>query len=103
ERWPSGDEMFEAWGVAGSISAADKGLGTDLCKVLQTPFAVQALEAERLASLVSLSRHLDFTATCKDALKPLEPNIPWNKDLLRMRYDCYASNKDPLLARASAD
>jgi hypothetical protein len=40
---------------------------------------------------------------CADALRPLEPDIPWREDVLRYRAECYRLRKHPLARAAAAD
>lgn len=101
--WPSTHVMIDALSLVRPIAEADKKLGLDLFKVLLTPFAVDGMEVQRIYALVNVSRRLDFTATCAAALAELEPNVPWDGEMLRMRRDCYQSIHHPLLARASED
>jgi len=86
-----------------ALAATDKAKGRELFELLQKPFAVNAMEVERMAVLVKLTRQIGFKDSCVRALKPFEPIVPWNVDFLRLRQRCYQANGHPYLARASAE
>jgi spermidine synthase len=101
--WPASRIMSGGLSLAAPIATADKASGERIFEVLQKPFPVQALEIKRIETLVNLSRLLNFKATCMQALKPFEPNVPWNAELLALRESCYQSNQLPNHAGAAAD
>jgi spermidine synthase len=101
--WPWARVMSSALSLVETLAAADKAKGRELFEILQKPFAVNAMEVERMAVLVKLTRQIGFKDSCVPALKPFEPIVPWNVDFLRLRQRCYQANAHPYLARASAE
>ncbi len=101
--WPFSRIMSEAVGLVLPLASKDKAAGNRLFQALQKPFAVRALNTQRMVILVNLSRKLDFKATCMQAFEHFEPNVPWNRRFLTLRHTCYELNRSPLLAMASTD
>ncbi len=101
--WPFARIMSEALNLALSVSSKDKNAGQRIFQVLVKPFAVQALNTQRMITLVNLSRRLDFKATCVQAFKEFEPHVSWDRKFLTWRRNCYELNQSPLLLTASAD
>jgi spermidine synthase len=74
-----------------------------MSEALQSPFSVRAFEDERLATRATLTRLLRFDQTCRDAFAPLEPHVPWKKNLLGLRRDCYEATGDRRVTTANRD
>ena len=70
---------------------------------LRSPFAIRALEDERLATEANLTRLLDFNRLCHGAVTALEPHVPWSRSFLTLRLDCYRAVGDPRLGAAIRD
>jgi spermidine synthase len=70
---------------------------------LSEPFAVRALDAQRLAARANIGLTMGFEERCVAALAPLEPWVPWDLALLQERVRCYSLRGHPLAARARAD
>jgi hypothetical protein len=70
---------------------------------LGAPFALRALQDERLAVLAVLSRLVAFEASCTTAVGALEPHVPWTLPFLTLRRDCYAATGDARVAVAARD
>jgi len=45
----------------------------------------------------------DFKGLCRDAIGPLEANVPWTAAFLAARRECYAMVGDSRLTRATED
>jgi hypothetical protein len=101
--WPILRYKKESLAVAESIGDRRPDLATRMVRALATPFALQAVEAERLLIRASLTRSADFKGLCREAIAPLEPNVPWQQEFLQMRQACYAMVGDPRLAAATRD
>jgi len=43
------------------------------------------------------------SAYCQRALEPLEPDVPWGRDALLFRRNCYEATGDPRAAAAARD
>ncbi|MFH1300858.1 MAG: hypothetical protein ABIK07_07325, partial [Planctomycetota bacterium] len=66
------------------------------------PFALYRLEDKRLLVRYVLSEKLE-TGNTVEALKSLEPNVPWKGWLLESRAKVYAAEHHPLAAQAKSD
>ncbi|APR81404.1 Spermidine synthase [Minicystis rosea] len=81
----------------------DPALGRRAYAALEQPFAASMLEDERREARVKLAARLDFRGLCVDALAALEPHMPFRREILSLRRECYAAVHSPLLARAERD
>jgi len=41
--------------------------------------------------------------SCREAVAPFEPHVPWRADVLRFRASCYERTRDPRALQARAD
>jgi hypothetical protein len=92
-----------ALALAVALAARGPDLAERMSGALERPFAIRALENERLTTLALLTRRLDFNRLCQGALAPLEPRVPWSLTFLSLRRDCYHATGDPRLAAANRD
>ena len=70
---------------------------------LGQPFAVRAVDDGRLITLAELSMMFDGATLCPAAVGALEPRVPWMREFLIMRRDCYRQHSDPRLTLAEDD
>lgn len=98
--WPLESVMRRALRLSAKIAAQDRGAGERLFAALERPFAVYRSEEERLGVRLQLAQFLDFRARCQEALRGLEPNVPWQRGVLALRAKCYDDNGDPRKERA---
>ena len=94
------EEAVQLAQVVGSQSPA---LARRMFDALQSPFAVDALHDERMMARTTLARMADFKGLCRDAIGPLEANVPWTAAFLAARRECYAMVGDSRLTRATED
>jgi spermidine synthase len=87
--------------LAEAVAARDSLLTARMFEALKFPFAVRALEDERLATMVNLTPRLNFNGLCRQAVSALEPHVPWTRPFLTLRRDCYRAVSDPRLGVAS--
>ena len=74
--------------VSGSLltnAAAHPEAAPLLYDALTPPFAVRALEQDRLLSRVLVARSGGLWERCRDAMAPLEAHLPCRPDMLRAR------------------
>jgi len=101
--WPRQPPMARALALARQIAVAHPVLATPLFEALGPPFAVRALEQDRLLSRLVTARAGARWDLCRDALAGLEPFVPWRADVLRFRAECYERSGDARAHRAAAD
>ncbi len=101
--WPMPLLMGRALEVAVHVAAHDPALGQRLYDVLKTPFAVHALNDQRKTRALMIAAKLDFKRLCAEALEPLEPYVPWNREFLANRARCYRETGHPRAADAKEE
>jgi spermidine synthase len=89
--------------VATQLAKRDKVAGRRLYEQLRQPFSVYVLDQKRLGAALEIASHVDFQQLCAEALHPLEPYVPWNREFLSNRARCYRETAHPLAAQAQAD
>jgi hypothetical protein len=95
--------MREALDLAVVLGQRDPQAARRLFQALARPFAVHALEEDRVNTLAKLLSPSDL-AECVSILRPLEPNVPWRRGWLALRHRCYSAVGDgPSAARAARD
>lgn len=93
----------KAVGLAGPVAARSPATARRLLEALRDPFAVRAVDQERLTTIASLTQRVDFAAQCRSAVGALEPHVPWTWPFLSLRRECYAAAGDPRLEDATRD
>jgi spermidine synthase len=89
--------------LASAIAVRRPDLAARMFEGLRSPFAIRALQDERLATEANLTRLLDFKGRCHAAVTALEPHVPWSRSFLTLRLDCYRAVGDPRLGAAIRD
>jgi SAM-dependent methyltransferase len=89
--------------LAWNLAQQHPELGGALFAALAEPFAVHALEGQRLSTYFSIGVTTDFARSCAAAFGALEPYVPWQRRLLEERVRCYELTKHSLAGRARAD
>ena len=85
------------------IATADRQQARRLFMALRLPFSIRATQEVRLTTATDLARIADFPGLCAGAIGAFEPHVPWNREFLAMRADCYAQVHDPRAGAADAD
>ena len=101
--WARSASMQRALMLAETIASQHLELARLLVDVLAEPFAVRALDDDRLRTRASISLIPGLEDRCADALAALEPDVPWDREFLRERLRCYTRAGHPLEHRARAD
>ena len=87
--------------LAGAVATRSPQLAARMVEALKAPWALRAMQDERLVVAATLTRRVDFAASCRDAVGALEPHAPWTLSFLTLRRDCYEGVDDPRLALAA--
>ena len=107
EPWPMPPVATHSFSVAQHISERDGGtLSQRLYRALEKPFAVDVGEANRRKSLALIAADIDqhgFTEYSHKAIAALEPNVPWDREFLQVRRDCYRALSDPRADKAERE
>ena len=101
--WPLTFFKRRAMALASTLAARQPAFAPGLFAALKEPFAVRALEVDRLALLAELTPRIDFKGLCQDAVGALEPHVPWNESFLSLRRNCYHALGDPRVDKATHD
>jgi spermidine synthase len=89
--------------LADAVAARSPLLAARMFEALKFPFAVRALQDERLTAVANLTPRLNFNGLCREAVGALEPHVLWTRSFLTLRRDCYRAIGDPRLAEASRE
>ena len=101
--WANRALLNRALDLAVQIADEHPEFAEPLFESLSEPFALRALDENRLQARVRIGLQPGLERLCIAALAPFEPNVPWNQPTLQRRYDCYSHFQSSLAARAQAD
>jgi spermidine synthase len=99
--WPLQTVLRRGLDLAVAGAARDRAAGERLWRRLAQPFAVHLQNDHRLRTRVALAWTLDWPRLCTEALAPMEPDVPFEAELLRRRVRCYQKSGDARLAAAA--
>ncbi|HEX5759373.1 MAG TPA: fused MFS/spermidine synthase [Thermoanaerobaculia bacterium] len=85
------------------VAQVEPAVGLALYRELARPFAAGLYGLPSLRLRIDLARALRRPELCVEALAPFEPHVPWERDFLAHRADCYRRRDHPLAARAERD
>jgi hypothetical protein len=89
--------------LADLIAAADRSTAPQLFEAIRQRFAIGVADRSRLVAAVGLTRRMDFARTCRAPLDDLEPFVPWNREILTLRRECYQTTGDSRLGIAARE
>ena len=89
--------------LAAAVAVRSDLLGARMFEALGQPFAIRAVEDERLLTRATLTARLNFKGLCGHAMDAFEPHVPWTDSFLKLRRDCYQAIGDQRLAGATSD
>ena len=89
--------------LAQALGVSNQALAHRMFDALRSPFALEALDEQRVLARTELARMADFKGLCRDAIAPLESHVLWAAGFLSIRRECYAVVGDSRLAQASRD
>ena len=101
--WPLQPVLGRGLGLAAEVATRDRAAGERLWRALAHPFAVHVQNARRLRTRVTIAWAVDWPRLCTEALAPLEPDVPLERELLSRRVRCYEATGDRRLAAARQD
>ncbi|MDQ3198429.1 MAG: fused MFS/spermidine synthase [Verrucomicrobiota bacterium] len=96
--WPLRLVMIHSISVAEHIARQNPSLAPQLYDALEQPFALFAAESERRQALALIAAEIDrghFSEYSRKAIAAYEPDVPWDREFLRVRRDCYRALSDP--------
>jgi spermidine synthase len=77
-----------------------------LYDLLGEPFAVKLLDTERWLARMEMAKYLDdcqLTHLTRDVVREMEPYVPWTRDFLQVRTECYGRAGDTKALAAARD
>ena len=101
--WPLPSIVDRGLDLSVELAGHDPVAGERLYRRLLQPLAVRLQNDHRQRALVDLAHAIDWPRLCREALAPLEPNVPWTHELLTRRARCYEVTHDARLAGARRD
>jgi hypothetical protein len=102
--WPLPDLMHRTVELSLSLTGADHATGPRLLGALDQPYSTGQMQQPRLATRYAIAYTLEgCSARTLQSLRALEPWVPWTRNVLETRADCYAKTNHPLAARAERE
>ena len=101
--WPTLRFKRQALDMAGSLVDRDNRYAKRMFDAVHQPFAIRAVNEDRMLLQFRLARFVDFKSLCREPIAPLEPYVPWNQSFLSLRLECYEAAGDGLASRARHD
>jgi spermidine synthase len=101
--WTHRKLFSRAIDLAVEVTAERPELAPGVFEALGEPFAADGLQSARLRARTVIGLRPGQEQLCVAALAPLEPYVPWQRDVLERRAECYARVGHPLAAQARAD
>jgi spermidine synthase len=101
--WPLQIVLQRGLDLAVEVANKDRAAGERLWRTLAQPFAVHLQNDHRVRSRALIAFAVDWPRLCTEALAPMEPDVPFDTDLLLRRVRCYESTGDKKLAAARRD
>ena len=98
DAWPWDVIGRHAFTTVDEVTAADPSTAERLYQAISHPLPVYLNEGRRLDVMLKIAMRTKLEVPCAKTLEPFEPHVPWQKDLLEWRSQCYSSTGD---ARAS--
>ena len=89
--------------AAEEIARADPGVANHVYAALAQPLPVYLHEDRRLDALLKIAMHNKLETPCARTLELFEPFVPWRRDVLEWRAQCYARSGDARKGAAVAD
>lgn len=99
--WPA--LMTRALALAIDLGGRDAVYAERWYAALRAPFVMDYARETRLNALLHLGYKLNFPQNGIEVLEELEPHVPWKRDVLTARVECYHAGAHPYLERAQRD
>ncbi|AKI99085.1 Spermidine synthase [Archangium gephyra] len=101
--WHSRALYQDALEVGATLSRKDEALGQRMWAALEKPFSNFVGENMRLSVRLEFGTRLESGKRCAEALAPFEPHVPWMRQFLEVRSNCYVKTQHPLQDQALDD
>jgi spermidine synthase len=101
--WPILQLKGRAIETAAAIARRNPALARRMFDALAQPFALRSLDDVRLTTAAALVMRTPSQPLCREAVAALEPFVPWRRDFLTIRRDCYLATGDTRLTAANRD
>ena len=101
--WPLQKVLERGLDLAVDVANRDRAAGDRLWRALAQPFSVHVQNDHRLQARAQIAWAVDWPHLCTEALAPMEPDVPFDNDLLLRRVRCYEATGDKKLAAARRD
>jgi hypothetical protein len=92
--------MRRALQLASTVGKEDTAVGARLYAALATAFPAGLVDELRLRARLEIAGVVDFGRLCREALRPFEPDVPWEERFLIIRQGCYQQIGSPLEPKA---
>jgi spermidine synthase len=87
--WPWVVVGKHAIDTAEEITRADASMSERIYAALAQPFPVYLYEDRRLGAMLRIAMHNKLEVPCSRTLELFEPYVPWQRDVLDWRAECY--------------
>jgi hypothetical protein len=95
--------LRRALDLAADVAERDRAAGERLWRALGQPFAVHLQNDHLLRTRARIAWAVDWPRLCAETLAPMEPEVPFDTELLVRRVRCYEATHDKRLAAARHD
>jgi hypothetical protein len=102
DSWAISPLVFPTLQLTVEVAKQDPDAARRICDLLAQPLAGYRFEPQRLVVRLLVAQHAGNQYVV-DTLAMLEPNVPWNKEIIKLRAEAYAAAKHPLAATAQRD
>ena len=97
--WSMPIVVQKAFPIALDLAARDDRFALALCDALASPFSVAVLDDERRVTLLGVASRVD-AARYASVLREMEPNVPWQWGILKLRARAYEETGDSRVSLA---
>jgi hypothetical protein len=97
--WAIMPVLQNSFPIAEYVAAQDStgGFARQIYSAIEQPFSVYTFEADRRKTLLALGKLIDgaaYSEFTRRAVTLFEPNVPWDREFLQTRHDCYKTLGD---------
>ena len=97
--WPMPLSVQNAFPIALDLASRNDRFAIALSDALASPFSLALLDDERRVALLNVASRVD-AARYAQVLREMEPNVPWQWGILKLRARAYEETGDPRAALA---
>jgi hypothetical protein len=94
DAWPWTVIGKHAIDTAEEITRADPGMADRVYAALAQPLPVYLHEDRRIGAMLWIAMHTELAVPCARTLELFEPFVPWKRDVLAWRAQCYVTAGD---------